>query len=391
MKIAHYFCVNSSKRRFEECIFLSNVVIVLFLTTLLKLALQSVGIFLVVITFLPLVRSDYWTFRVFEFPRVQKLTLTLLILLVYPFVSFSNAPLDWVFMLTLAGVVLYLCWQVYPFTPLAKKQLLKTRITNPDRTLSVVMWNVYQYNRSVQPFLKLSVQTDADIVLLSETDQWWQKNLTQLEKDYPYRVHVPLENTYGMLLYSKLPLLNERVDYLVEEGVPSIHAEIQLRSGEKIQLFCIHPTPPVPQENPRSTERDKELLLVADRARESTLPVIVCGDLNDVAWSYTTALFQKMSGLLDPRRGRGFFNTFHAKIPFLRFPLDHVFCSTEFTLIKMARLKNSGSDHFPMYIKLHYEPRAAELHEEPQPTAEEVETAQEKVSKETREEGPGTE
>jgi endonuclease/exonuclease/phosphatase (EEP) superfamily protein YafD len=355
----------------------------------LKLALQSVGIFLVVITFLPLVRSDYWTFRIFEFPRVQKLFATLLILLIYPFVSFSNTPADWLLMTVLGGVALHLVWQVYPFTPLAKKQLLKTQITDPDRTISVVMWNVYQYNRSFQPFLKMFAQTDADIVLLSEADQWWQKNLSPLEKGYPHRVHVPLENTYGMLFYSKLPLFEARVEYLVEEGVPSIHTEVQLRSGEKIRLFCIHPTPPVPQENPRSTERDKELLLIADKARESTLPVLVCGDLNDVAWSYTTALFQKMSGLLDPRRGRGFFNTFHAKIPFLRFPLDHVFCSTEFTLIKMARLKNSGSDHFPMYIKLQYTPRAAEIHEEPQPTAEEVETAQEKISKETREEGPG--
>ncbi|AXE19313.1 endonuclease [Runella rosea] len=357
----------------------------------MKLALQSVGIFLIIITFLPLVRSDYWTFRIFEFPRAQKLVVTLLLLLVYPFVSFLDSLSDWLLMTVLGGVLLHLVWQVYPFTPLAKKQLLKTRITNPDRAISVMMWNVYQYNRSFQPFLKLFAQVDADIVLLSETDQWWQQKLILLEKDYPYRVHVPLENTYGMLLYSKLPLLEEQVKYLVEDGVPSIHTDVQLRSGEKIRLFCIHPTPPVPQENPRSTERDKELLLIADQARSSQIPVLVCGDLNDVAWSYTTALFQKMSGLLDPRRGRGFFNTFHAKIPFLRFPLDHVFCSTEFTLIKMSRLKNSGSDHFPMYIKLQYTPRAAEIHEAPQPTAEEVETAQEKINKETREEGPGTE
>jgi endonuclease/exonuclease/phosphatase (EEP) superfamily protein YafD len=94
----------------------------------------------------------------------------------------------------------------------------------------------------------------------------------------------------------------------------------------------VHPTPPVPNENPRSTERDKELLLVADLAKASDLPVIVIGDLNDVAWSYTTELFLKMSGLIDPRRGRGFYNSFHAHYPFLRFPLDHAFISTDFKL-----------------------------------------------------------
>lgn len=324
----------------------------------------------------------------FEFPRVQKLLLALSIILIYPFVDFRNDWKDWGVMMVMLGTSIYLFWQVFPFTPFASKQLLKTHITNPDRTVSLVMWNVYQYNRSCQPFLKLFAQVDSDIVLLSETDQWWKENLAPLEKTYPYFVHVPLENTYGMLLYSKLPLSEERVEYLVEEGVPSIHSKLQLRSGEFIQLFCIHPTPPVPQENPRSTERDKELLIVAKMAKESRLPVLVCGDLNDVAWSYTTSLFQKMSGLLDPRRGRGFFNTFHAKIPFLRFPLDHVFCSIDFTLIKIARLKNSGSDHFPMYIKLQYEPRAAIIHDEPEPTEEDKQLAQEKLEKETREEGP---
>ncbi len=34
----------------------------------------------------------------------------------------------------------------------------------------------------------------------------WQEQLAVIEKDYPYRVPVPLDNLYGMHLYSRLPL-----------------------------------------------------------------------------------------------------------------------------------------------------------------------------------------
>lgn len=329
-------------------------------------------------TLLSVTRHQYWVFRVFDYPRVQKLVLSgVCLLLVIAFYR-GTATLYWILLAGLVANIIYLGSQVVPFTPLGKKQVLRATTDIPDQSICVMISNVFEDNRNSAGCLREIYKHDPDVVLLLETSHWWDEQTQELANKYPFSVKKPIDNTYGMLLYSKLPLQDAEIKFLVEKDIPSIHTVVVLKSGKKIRLFCVHPTPPVPNENPTSKERDKELLMIADLAKTSELPVIVVGDLNDVAWSYTTELFLKMSGLIDPRRGRGFYNSFHAHYPFLRFPLDHAFISTDFKLKGMRRLNNFNSDHFPIYIHLQHEPRAAEQQESMQPDEEDLEIAAEK-------------
>ncbi|WP_242691532.1 endonuclease/exonuclease/phosphatase family protein [Desertivirga arenae] len=353
------------------------------MATSIKYILEILASLVLTMSLLPLVRNDYWAFRVFEYPRFQKLILTALLLIAFivKWLTGDHESSIIIFSVLLSCNLVYLFYQIYPFLSVAKVQVKHAREVFQDKGISLITANVYQYNRNDKEYIQNLESQDADIMLLLETDSWWQNALSVLKEKYPYSIEVPLENTYGMMLFSKLKFEKYSVEYLVEKDIPSIHCRLILPSGKKVQLYCVHPTPPVPNENPRSTERDKELLLVGKLARKNDLPVIVMGDLNDVAWSYTTELFSKYSGLLDPRKGRGFFNTFHAWYPFLRFPLDHVFCSVDFKLLEIRKLAACGSDHFPMFLKLQYENTASLEQEEPKPDAEEKELAEEKIAK----------
>lgn len=109
---------------------------------------------------------------------------------------------------------------------------------------------------------------------------------------------------------------------------------------------------------------------IKKEAKQEAGAVIVAGDFNDVAWSETTALFREVSGFLDPRRGMGFYNTFHAKIPIFRRPLDHILHSNHFKLSKIERVGKVNSDHFPMYVELSYEPDEKSEQPEVKPEAD---------------------
>jgi len=308
-------------------------------------------------TLIPLIPSKQWYVQVFDYPRLQTFCIAVLALSWYLIFYFKNARINWFVAAILLVVIVVQAYKAAPYTPFGKKQVLSASLArNDSNTISLFICNVLQTNTAYEKVLWKIQDRQPDMIITTETDTVWQQHLRSLENGYPYRQPIPLQNLYGMHLYSRLPLSNIQVRYLVESDIPSIRANVQLRSGEWITLFIVHPRPPVPGESKDSKDRDAEIIMVGKEARKEKGGVIVAGDFNDVAWSENTKLFQQVTGYLDPRRGRGFYNTYHAKIPIFRWPLDHIFHSNHFKLVKIERVGNVGSDHFPMFVHLQYAP-----------------------------------
>lgn len=308
-------------------------------------------------TLLPLIPSKQWFIRIFDYPRLQTFIIAFLALLWYFIFYFRRGGRGYAFALLFFIVVVVQGYNAWPYTPFAPKQVLWSDGEAGDSvTVSLLICNVLQTNNEYGEVIEKINRYKPHLVITTESDSTWQNALRVIEKDFPYRVPVPQSNTYGLHLYSKFPLRQTQVRFLVEKDIPSIRTGMQLASGEWITLFVVHPRPPFPTQASDTRERDAEILLVAREAGKEKGGVIVAGDFNDVAWSETTELFQEVSGFLDPRRGRGFYNTYHVKIPIFRWPLDHIFHSSHFKLRQIERVDKVNSDHFPMYVKLSYEP-----------------------------------
>lgn len=354
--------------------------------------IQILAIIVIWLSFWSLIPRDEWWIRGADFPRLQILVLgfiafVLFLLVDHPWTAFNQ--------LLFVGLIAALAYQlkmVLPYTFVWKKQVkqVKQDQLDPDRQISLIVSNVLTTNTKYHLLIEQIQTHQPDLVLTLETDQAWQDALAVIELDYPYRVPVPLDNLYGMHLYSKLELSETEVKFILSDEIPSIHTKVMLRSGQPVQLYCLHPKPPSPTEAKDSTLRDAELLIVGDQIKDLDESCIVMGDLNDVAWSRTTRLFQRISGLLDPRVGRRYVNTFHADYPLLRWSLDHVFHSTDFALVHMERLKHVGSDHFPVYLVLQtgrvFEHHQEALEETDQDDQEAKEAIQEGIEKAEKEE-----
>ncbi len=312
-------------------------------------------------TALALVETNEWWIRVFDFPRLQ---IAAVLLATLPIYWLARQRAGTVAVLVVSVSIAALAWQIWkilPYTPVWNQQMISTAACPDHRRVRFLLANVLQENRSSQRLLQIAQENDPDIILLTEIDEWWAREMAMLQETHPQFILEPRSNTYGIGLYSRLFLEGGKVRYLLDDGVPSILTRVVLPDGIGFSFWGVHPAPPRPGND--THERDAELLIIAKEVERNTGPAIVAGDLNDVAWSSTTTLFQEISGMLDPRIGRGIYATFNADWFLLRWPLDHIFASKEWTMGEFRRLGDIGSDHFPILVELCHQPQAADVQE----------------------------
>ena len=359
-----------------------------FIFSILKWLLIGPTIFCLIGTVCSFIKDEAWWVRGFDFPRIQMLAI----------IFFSSGLLfffdDYITTRYILWASLFVClcfhsWVIFPYSSIASKDVKNVENLEEDTpTVSILVSNVLMNNRNSVKLKSLIRRKNPDIVFLVETDHWWAEQMEYLKEEYPHKLLKPIDNTYGLLLYSKKEPTKLELNYYVQNDVPSIIATFKLDkdSKETFDFYGIHPRPPAPKESKTSVPRDAELIMVGKEIERKDNPTIVAGDFNDVAWSHTSRLFRRLGNLLDPRIGRGMFNTFHADYALLRWPLDHIFHSDEFQIVSIKKLEHIGSDHFPIFIDLAYIPQ--EKHEQEEPEMEdddeqEVERKLDKAKKDT--------
>ena len=341
-----------------------------------QVLVAALGLFLLLATLAPLARTGEWWVRILDFPRQQIALLLFVVVLVWLGTG-PRSTASWGFAAALALAGSYQVSRMLPYTPVGRVEIEAVSCSDEHR-LRIMVANVLMENRNAEGLLRIVRDARPDVLLVAEGDDWWDRQLAVLDAEYPNALKRPLDNKYGMHLFSRLPLRDAEIRVLVEEDIPSVRASVRLRSGQWVDFHGLHPRPPKPGSD--TEPRDAELLIAGREVREAGRPAVVAGDMNDVAWSSTTKHFQRIAEVLDPRRGRGTFNTFSALLPWpLRWPLDHVFATKHFGLSELRLLPHFNSDHLPVLVELCHRPDLAARQQPERADADDHERARETI------------
>ena len=191
----------------------------------------------------------YWYSKVLDFPRLQYLVVALICLLVFVLLNKKWGIASGFLTLGLLTAVTIQSTRILPYI-VGEKTVhdAAQEATSQENSVGVLIANVLITNRQAADFLQIVEQTDPDMLLVMEVDQWWVNQLEPLKEEYSYVMEYPLDNAYGMALYSRLPLKDTEIKFFKHDDVPSFHAKVILQSGNAFKFHGVHPVAPVPSD-----------------------------------------------------------------------------------------------------------------------------------------------
>ena len=317
----------------------------------------TLAVLALVETLVSLIHSNRWWIQVLGFPRL--LSLIVIGIIAIGCAAFAKrGSLGLLAVLAIAAALQL--WRIYPYVPFAPIEVAEADTLgaiDAQSCFKALGLNVYQHNRDYPATIRMIKRERPDILLLMETDGPWIKALAPVLARYPYKLLRPIDNTYGLVFASKLPVRSAHTENITDQNTPTVFARLTTRGGQPFDFTGLHPRPPLPGQDTDLRDRKIEhaaLWIAGDR-----LPAMAMGDFNDVACSRTTQLFKQVGGYLDPRIGRGTYPSFPAKYAPVGWPLDQMFVSPEFTFRSLRILDNVGPDHRPLVAELCLTPGAA--------------------------------
>jgi len=236
--------------------------------------------------------------------------------------------------------------------------------------------NLASFEKAFKPYANLLKEQKPSIICFQEAANRFDR--TGLMEQY-LKSEIGLDYYYfgepSVRIYSKYPIINKGVvvgkstnsstfvDIKKDEAIIRVY-NLHLKStGIAPEAEKVIDNPDM--EDKATKQQVKNIIVLLKRANDkrasqvdairkhmdaSPYPIIVCGDFNDVPFSYSYRQIRK--GLQDSfiKRGDGIGETYNGAIPLLR--IDYIMASMDFDIHSHEVIHSDLSDHFPVISEI---------------------------------------
>ena len=245
--------------------------------------------------------------------------------------------------------------------------------------LTIASYNVAMFNRETSGFIAQDIlaemrRQNVDVLCMQEYNEVSgdKKNSDSYKEYFPYMA----VGRNDMVIYSRYPIMNQKTISFEETNNSAMWADIDVK-GNEFRVFNVHMQTTginrtlhqVNKFSKQNQEIDNNRVLkaiygnymlgmmfrvgqaitVANERHNSKLPVILCGDFNDVPYSYVynTLLGDLVDGFKEC--GRGWMYTFRGK---KAVRIDYIFHDKQFKGIDYYKTEITYSDHYPVFMRI---------------------------------------
>jgi endonuclease/exonuclease/phosphatase family metal-dependent hydrolase len=313
------------------------------------------------------------------FPLLSVLTLILPLFLILNALFFLYWSLQFKRQLVLSGVVLLIgITFVNKFYKFSSTDLPKAEKDFTVMSYNVRLFNLFEWisDKNVKyDILEFINDNNPDIICIQE----YSENAKIDLRVYKYKA-VFIEGDKiktGQAIFSKFPIFNQGNLHLLQDGNNIIYADIK-KGKDTLRVYNMHLqsikiSPDVKEISNNVDKFNKEksqmvfgrirdafkrqefqAMIFDSHKKECVYPMIICGDMNNSAFSYIYRNIKNDLNDCFEEAGTGFGQTYNFK--FYPARIDYIFADKK---MKVKNFKNftsfKKSDHFPIMTRLEFE------------------------------------
>lgn len=250
---------------------------------------------------------------------------------------------------------------------------------NAKKGLKIATYNVARFSRETSGFIAQDIlaemrRQDVDILCMQEYEEHSGDKLNS--ESYLEYFNYMVTGRKDMVIYSRYPITNSKTFKFDDTNNSAMWADVDIKGSEyrivNVHLQTtginrtLHQADKLAQLNyDVSTNkllstiydnyvlglmvRAGQAITIANECRSSKFPIILCGDFNDVPYSYVynTVLGDMVDGFREC--GSGWMYTRRAKSPIR---IDYIFHDKELEGLAYYTSELTYSDHYPVFMKI---------------------------------------